>query len=97
MADRQAVPPSDGDLDEPPGGGSPTAGSMGAQGAQDAFPPPPPPWDGQTPFEDYHIKAQLWFATTKDKAKSRGPLLLKILTGAPFELYKHWAKDPAWL
>ena len=118
MADRQAVPPSDGDLDEPPGGGSPAAGSMGAQGAQDALGSdreafarfqrflqmerdegrgplrqrrrreredeegdesgegrgasgPPPAWDGQTPFEDYHIKAQLWIAT---KAKSRGIL-----------------------
>ena len=144
MADRQAIPPSDGDLDEPPGGGSPAAGSTGAQGAQDVLGSdreafarfqrflqmereegrgptrhrrrrereeeegddsgegrgasgPPPSWDGQTPFEDYHIKAQLWIATTKDKAKSRGPLLLKMLTGAPFELYKHWAKDPVWL
>ena len=37
MADRQAIPPSDGDLDEPPGGGSPAAGSTGAQGAQDVL------------------------------------------------------------
>ena len=57
----------------------------------------PPAWDGQSPFEDYHINSQLWIATTKAKAKSRGPLLLKMLTGAPFELYKRWAKDPAWL
>ena len=29
--------------------------------------------------------------------KARGPLILKSLTGAPFEHYKHLAKDVAWL
>ena len=31
-----------------------------------------------TPFEDYFIKA--WIATTKAKGRSRGPLLLKMLS-----------------
>ena len=37
MAERTVVPPSDGDLDEPPGSGSPPAGSFGAHGGQDAL------------------------------------------------------------
>ena len=136
----QAVPPSDGDLDEPVGG-SPAAGSPGAPDGmgsdREAFlrfqrflrlereqegrglrgrrrqrddeeeedgggdgrgsAGPPPSWDGVTPFEDYFIKAKLWIATTKAKGRSRGPLLLKMLSGAPFEHYKHWAKDPEWM
>ena len=59
---------------------------------------PPPTWDGiSTTFEDYQIKMQLWLATTKAKARSRGPLMLKALTGPPFEAFKHYAKDPQWL
>ena len=137
----QAVPPSDGDLDEPVGG-SPAAGSPSAPDGmgtdREAFlrfhrflrlereqegrglrgrrrqrdddeeeedgggdgrgsAGPPPSWDGVTPFEDYFIKAKLWIATTKAKGRSRGPLLLKMLSGAPFEHYKHWAKDPEWM
>ena len=45
----------------------------------------------------YFIKAKLWIATTKAKGRSHGPLLLKMLSGAPFEHYKHWAKDPEWM
>ena len=58
---------------------------------------PPPTWDGSTSFEDFHIKAKLWLATTKVKPRARGPLILKSLTGAPFEHYKYLAKDAAWL
>ena len=58
---------------------------------------PPPTWDGQTPFEDYQIRAKLWLATTKAKGKTRGPLLLKSLSGTPFETFKHYAKDSRWL
>lgn len=58
---------------------------------------PPPAWDGLSNFEDFHIKVKLWLATTKVKPKARGPLILKSLTGAPFEHYKHLAKDGAWL
>ena len=58
---------------------------------------PPPSWDGSTPWEDYNIRARLWLATTKTKAKARGPLLLKSLSGTPFESFKHLAKDPNWL
>ena len=35
--------------------------------------------------------------TTKVKPKARGPLILKSLTGAPLEQYKHLAKDGDWL
>lgn len=52
---------------------------------------------GLSDFEDFHIKAKLWLATTKVKPKARGPLILKSLTGAPFEHYKHLAKNGAWL
>ena len=58
---------------------------------------PPPGWDGNTSFEDYLIKAQLWLATTKTKPRARGPLLLKSLTGIAFESPKHYAKDVQWL
>ena len=60
-------------------------------------PGPPPSWDGTGVFEDYMIKAQLWIATTKSKPKMRGPLLLKALTSTPFETFKHYAQDKAWL
>lgn len=29
-------------------------------------------WDGTTPWEDYHIRAKLWLATTKAKPRMRG-------------------------
>ena len=60
-------------------------------------PGPPPSWDGTGVFEDYLIKAKLWLATTKSKPKMRGPLLLKALTSTPFETFKHYARDTAWL
>ena len=37
---------------------------------------PRPTWDGFSSFEDFHIKAKLWLATTKVKPKARGPLIL---------------------
>ena len=58
---------------------------------------PPPSWDGSSSFEDFLIRARLWLATTKAKGKARGPLLLKALSGTPFETFKHLAKDAAWL
>lgn len=58
---------------------------------------PPPSWDGSTPFEDYLIKARLRMATTKAKGRQRGPLLLKSLSGTPFESFKHYAKNQTWL
>ena len=69
-------------------------GNSGDRGS----PGPPPEWDGlKVPFEDWMIKVRLWLATTKSKPRSRGPLILKALSGAPFETFKHLAKDPAWL
>ena len=67
-----------------PGGGRGNAG-------------PPPERDGNTTFEDYQIRARLWIATTKNRPQVRGPLLLKALKGAPFESFKHLAKDSVWL
>lgn len=58
---------------------------------------PPPSWDGSSNFEDFCIKARLWIHTTKVRPKARGPLLLKALTGEPFENFKHLAKDASWL
>ncbi|CAE7519971.1 unnamed protein product [Symbiodinium sp. CCMP2456] len=59
---------------------------------------PPPSWDGvQCPFEDYLIRARIWISTTKARARTRGPLLLKALSETPFQDFKHLAKDPAWL
>ena len=55
---------------------------------------PPPAWDGsQCPFEDYLIRARLWISTTKAKARTRGPLLLKALSDTPFQDFKHLAKE----
>ena len=58
----------------------------------------PPEWDGvsQT-FQDWLIKCKLWLATTKAKPRTQGPLILQKLSGAPFQAFKHWAKDAAWL
>ncbi|CAE7876438.1 unnamed protein product, partial [Symbiodinium necroappetens] len=58
---------------------------------------PPPAWDGQSSFRDYHIRAKLWLATTKVRPRARGPMLLKSLTGTPFDDLKHLAKDDAWM
>ena len=60
---------------------------------------PPPEWSGPSTcsFEDWLIRARLWLATTKTKAVARGPLLLKALSGPPFESFKYLAKDLSWL
>ena len=59
---------------------------------------PAPEWDGEAlSFQDYAIKARLWLATTKAKARSRGPLLLQKLSKTPFETMKYLAKDQAWM
>ena len=58
---------------------------------------PPPQWDGTTAFRDYEIRARLWLATTKVKAKARGPSLLRNLSGTPFDDLKHLAKDATWM
>ena len=58
----------------------------------------PPEWNGLSPsFQDWLIKARLWIATTKAKPKSQGPLILQRLSGQPFQSFKHWARDAAWL
>ncbi|CAE7370323.1 unnamed protein product [Symbiodinium necroappetens] len=58
---------------------------------------PPPTWDGSTPFRDYVIRARLWLATTKTKPQSRGPMLLRNLSGVPFDDMKYLAKDDKWM
>ena len=58
---------------------------------------PPPEWSGDTPFEDYLIRARLWVATTKTRPRARGPGLLRSLKGGPFETFKYLAKDASWL
>lgn len=58
---------------------------------------PPPEWDGETPFQNYVVKARLWLATTKAPPASRGPLLLQRLTKNPFDTMKYLAKDPMWM
>ena len=58
---------------------------------------PPPSWDGNTSFKDYLIRAKLWMVTTKTKPRARGPLLLKNLSGIPFDSMKYLARDDAWL
>ena len=78
---------SDGSDDDHGGGGGGDRSNAG----------PPPAWDGSTAFKDYAIRVRLWLATTKVKASSRGPLLLKNLTGTPFDDLKHLAKDPQWM
>ena len=52
---------------------------------------------GDVPFEDWLIKAELWIASAKTKPKMRGPLILRSLSGPPFESFKHLAKDNTWL
>ena len=58
---------------------------------------PAPTWDGSTAFKDYQIRAKLWLATTRTKPKARGPMLLKSLSGTPFDDMKYLAKDNAWM
>ena len=60
----------------------------------------PPEWKGPTSdvaFEDWLIKANLWLTTTKVRPNQRGPLILRALSGSPFESFKHLAKDQHWL
>eukprot|EP00435_Cladocopium_sp_Y103_P035126 s1424_g9.t1 len=80
---RQRLPLTNGSDDE---------GRGGASG-------PPPEWAGPSTssFEDWAIRARLWIATTKTKPTARGPMLLKSLSGAPFESFKYLARDQAWL
>ena len=76
--------PDDSDEDERPKG----KGSGGA----------PPEWDGvTTPFQDWLVKVRLWTATTRTKPRHQGPMILQRLSGQPFQAFKHWAKDTAWL
>ena len=42
--------------------------------------------------DDYLIRARLWLATTKAKPSSRGPSLLRNLSGVPFDDMKYLAK-----
>ena len=59
---------------------------------------PPPEWDGvKCEFKDYKIRVRLWLRTTKTPPVARGPLLLKGLTGGPWENTKHLANDDSWL
>ena len=48
-------------------------------------------------FRDYKIKAKLWLRTTRTPPTARGPMLLKGLTGPPWEHMKFLAADDAWL
>ena len=48
-------------------------------------------------LRDYEVRAKLWLATTKVKARARGPMLLKSLTGTPFDDLKYLAKDDEWM
>ena len=58
----------------------------------------PPEWDGvSSPFQDWLVKVRLWTATTRTKPRHQGPLILQRLSGQPFQSFKHWAKDVAWL
>lgn len=58
---------------------------------------PPPTWDGTTEFRDFRIKAQLWLRTTRTPPMARGLLLLKGLTGGPWEDLRYLASDEKWL
>ena len=59
---------------------------------------PAPEWDGENlSLQDYAIKARLWLATTRAKARTRGPLLLQKLSKTPFESMKFLAKDSTWM
>ncbi len=85
--DRRSRRRDDDESDDDRGGGH--KGSGGGQ---------PPEWDGTSvPFQDWLIKARLWLATTRVKARAQGPMILQKLSGQPFQSFKHWAKDPKWL
>lgn len=56
-----------------------------------------PSFDGVSSFKDYRIRARLWLATTKAKPKTRGPFLLKNLTGTAFDNFKYLATEDSWL
>ena len=85
--DRRSRRRDDDDSEDDRGGGH--KGSGGGQ---------PPEWDGTSvPFQDWLIKARLWLATTRVKARAQGPMILQKLSGQPFQSFKHWAKDPSWL
>ena len=58
---------------------------------------PPPTFDGTTDFKDYKIRARLWLSTTKSKPRTRGPLLLKNLSGSAFDNFQWLANDDSWL
>ena len=58
---------------------------------------PPPTFDGTTDFKDYKIRARLWLSTPKSKPRTRGPLLLKNLSGSAFDNFKWLANDDSWL
>lgn len=86
-SDRRGRRRDDDESDDDRGGGH--KGSGGGQ---------PPEWDGTSvPFQDWLIKARLWLATTRVKARAHGPMILQKLGGQPFQSFKHWAKDPKWL
>ena len=57
----------------------------------------PPELDGTGSFQDWLIKARLWLATCRARPQSQGPMILQRLSGAPFQAFKHWAKDTSWL
>ena len=60
--------------------------------------PQPPEWDGESiPFQDWLAKCKLWLATTRTKGRAQGPAILQRLSGQPWNSFKHWAKDQAWL
>ena len=58
---------------------------------------PPPEWDGESPFQDWLVKARLWLATTRSRGRAQGPMILQRLSGHPFSCFKHWSKDTSWL
>ena len=58
----------------------------------------PPEWDGiGIPFQDWLIKTKLWLTTCRARPQAQGPMILQRLSGAPFQAFKHWAKDTDWL
>ena len=42
---------------------------------------PAPVWDGTTSLQDYLARAKIWISTTRAPSRTRGPSLLKALTG----------------
>ena len=73
-SERRSRRREDDDSEDDRGGGH--KGSGGGQ---------PPEWDGTSvPFQDWLIKARLWLATTRVKARAQGPMILQRLGGQPF-------------